>query len=424
MKYKKIEKENYNLHMVKTDKFKTVYFKLTLKEKLNKKHITYRNMLVNILPTATKKFHSRRLMEIESENLYNVGYSMGTCGSGIYNIMELRGSFLSDIYTEKGMNEKSLKFIFDILLNPNIKNGEFDNKAYEISYNRLLNDINLFKDNPKKYASLRLHGLMDKKLSLNMYGYKEDLESMTSKKLYSYYKKMLKTNKIDIFIVGNIDFDEIQSLIEKTFKINNSCEFNDPHYIEFDKFRSRTKTVVEPSKFNQSTLIIGFKINGTSAFERQYVSSVFSFIFGGSPDSKLFKTVREKHSLCYSVYASIASVSNVMTVFAGIDASNFKKAVKLIKEEFKNMCEGNFDEDAIEKAKITYKNSLKELEDNPGAIINMYATKEYVDFDLISERFDKIDTVTKMDIINYAKKIHIDTVYLLEGGNNDEENAS
>ena len=113
-----------------------------------------------------------------------------------------------------------------------------------------------------------------------------------------------------------------------------------------------------------------------------------------------------------------------MTVFAGIDASNFKKAVKLIKEEFKNMCEGNFDEDAIEKAKITYKNSLKELEDNPGAIINMYATKEYVDFDLISERFDKIDTVTKMDIINYAKKIHIDTVYLLEGGNNDEENAS
>ena len=130
MKYKKIEKENYNLHMVKTDKFKTVYFKLTLKEKLNKKHITYRNMLVNILPTATKKFPSRRLMEIESENLYNVGYSMGTCGSGIYNIMELRGSFLSDIYTEKGMNEKSLKFIFDILLNPNIKNGEFDNKAF------------------------------------------------------------------------------------------------------------------------------------------------------------------------------------------------------------------------------------------------------------------------------------------------------
>lgn len=426
MNYKKITANGYNLHMVKTDKFKTIYLKISLKEKLNKRNITKRNMIVNMLPMATSKNTTRRSMEIASEELYNVGYSMGNVLSGKYNIMDLRGSFLNEKFTEEGMNEKSLEFLFDIILNPYVKNSEFNEKIFELSKVKLTDDINSFKDNSKKYAMLRLCQLMDKHGpgSYNGYGYLEDLEKLNTKNLYSYFKKMMREDIVDIFIVGDIDFDNIKNTVEKLFKIKRKQVEDGSHFINYDKYRKRILSVTETSKFNQSTLMIGFKIEDTTPFERQYVASIFSYIFGGSADSRLFKSVREENSLCYSIYSSIASVSSIMTVCAGIRSNNFKKAVGLVLKQFNNMAEGNITDDEIEQAKLTYINSLKELEDSPAAIINMFVAKEYIDYDLIDERFSKIESVTKEDIINYIKKIHLDSVYLLEGGNNDEEDAS
>ena len=41
MKYKKISTYSYNLHIIKTDKFKTVTVKMNFKRELDKKEITY-----------------------------------------------------------------------------------------------------------------------------------------------------------------------------------------------------------------------------------------------------------------------------------------------------------------------------------------------------------------------------------------------
>ena len=42
-----------------------------------------------------------------------------------------------------------------------------------------------------------------------------------------------------------------------------------------------------------------------SPYERDYVLVLANLILGGGADSKLFKDVREKHSLCYSIHSSI-----------------------------------------------------------------------------------------------------------------------
>ena len=48
-----------------------------------------------------------------------------------------------------------------------------------------------------------------------------------------------------------------------------------------------------------------YKLDGLTDFERNYVLPIYGYILGGGPDSRLFKTVREKHSLCYTVSSSI-----------------------------------------------------------------------------------------------------------------------
>ena len=60
MKYKKISTYSYNLHIIKTNKFKTVTVQVGFKRKLKKEEITYRNMIVNMLCESTSIYPSKK----------------------------------------------------------------------------------------------------------------------------------------------------------------------------------------------------------------------------------------------------------------------------------------------------------------------------------------------------------------------------
>ena len=65
-------------------------------------------------------------------------------------------------------------------------------------------------------------------------------------------------------------------------------------------------------------------------------------------------------------------------------------------------------------------NSVKELKDSPSNILSTYISHEYLGTDEIDERCAEINKVTKEMIVNFAKKVHVDTVYVLEGSDDDE----
>ena len=142
---------------------------------------------------------------------------------------------------------------------------------------------------------------------------------------------------------------------------------------------------------------------------------MYNFILGGSPDSRLFSIVREENSLCYSISSSFSGVTNTMLISSGINASDFKKSVTLIKKILKDISSGNIKDEELEKGKITYLSTFKELEDSIYSMMSLYVSKEYLDLDLLEERKKEIEKVTKEDIIKFSKKIHMDTIYLLEG---------
>lgn len=417
MNYEKIKTIAYNLHIIKTDKFKSIKIKINLKRKITKEDITYRNLLVNLLMESTKKSPTSRLIEIESENLYNVGFGSGTNVSGNYHIMSFECNFLNEKYTEEGMNEKSLQFFLNFLFEPNIMNGEFHEKAFNISKNMLRDDIASYDDAPGRYANFKLLEAMvpNTPTSYNSYGYLDILETITPKSLYEYYESVLKSDLIDIFVIGDVDKEQIKSLIKNNFNIRTLKKESNTHFLENKKFKSRFYIIKEQKKLEQSTLLLGYKIEPMTEREKMYVSYVFSYILGGGPDSKLFKNVREKNSLCYSIHSSIYGISDLMVIKAGINAKDSTKAIKLIKEQVKKMQKGEFDLEEMEKAKITYLASLKGLEDNPASIVNIYVSKEYLGYDLVSDRKDKIQTITKDEVIALAKKIHPDTIFVLEG---------
>lgn len=417
MKYKKYELGPYNLHLIKTDKFKKIRMEILFKRKLVKEELPYRHFLYEIIGVTSKNYPTIKSVKIAQEDLYALYYRNFDFIHGHYHIINFIVEFLNEKYTEKGMNERSIEFLFELILNPNIKNGEFDSSIFLNAKERLMDNIKSIKENSGRYSQIRLFQEMDKNapFSFSLDEYLKQLEKITPKSLYDYYQTFIKKDFIDIFVVGDVDYSSLKKIIMEKFKINTLKKPTGLHRVEHSKFRKKTKKVVEPSKFNQSKLLLGIKLGKLTDFEMHYVAPVYTHILGGGSDSKLFKTVREKYSYCYSIYSGYYPINKMMIISAGIDKKNYNHVIKLIKKEMKNMVDGNFNVEDIQKYISNYISMYEELFDQNTSIIDYYFNVEYNNPDHVEKRIEKVKKVTKKDVISFAKKVNIDTIFLLEG---------
>lgn len=420
MQYKKIELGSYNLHMIKTDRFKTVNVQIIFSDKIVKEDITKRNFLSDILTYSSKKYKTKRDISITSQDLYAANVYATSYRLGNYYNTDINLYFLNEKYTEEGMMEKSMDFLSEIIFNPNVENNRFDSNSFSVIKNNMRIQIESIKEDTRKYSMIKMLEAMggDMPYSYHGFGYIEDLDEITEENLYEYYKKFIQTSNIEIFVIGDIDFEKMESIVREKFKFNVFKKKKESPIIIHNKVRSRIKTVIEEDDISQSKLTIGCKTHDLTDFEKHYVLTLYNIILGGDGDSLLFQNVREKHSLCYYVSSSSNKVDNLILISSGITKSNFKKALRLIKKQMQDIAKGNFDLEMLEKAKTRYNSVLDEMYDYPNQIISAYYASLILGIDYPEERKKKIMEVTKEDIMEISKKITMDTVYLLGGREN------
>ena len=423
MNYKVIEKNNYKLHLINTDRFKTIKFRVILKQPVVKEEIVLRNMLLDVLTYSCMKYPSKKELVKQAQNLYGASvYSRGY-RIGKMQLINIYLTILNEKYTESGMLEESLELLSEILFNPKIENDSFDNDSFNLSYRQNLQAIKNLKDSKGKYATIRMLENMDddKEYTYNEYGYIDDLDKQNSRVLYDYYKKIINTSNVDIYVIGNIENIDIEGLLDKHMKFENNPTIEENAIIHHDDFRDDVNVIKEKDNNNQSNLVIGCKLNDLTNFEMNYVLTIYNIIFGSGADSKLFKNIREENSLCYYVTSSVNKLDNLMFIRSGISKNNFDKVIELINKNMELMNQGEFTDEDITKAKEAYLSFVDEIKDNDDAIIETYIAHDILGIDLIDERKEQVMKVTKEDIINVSKKIKMDTIYLLEGDKNEGE---
>ncbi len=421
MKYVKKEFGSYNLHMIHTDKFKTITIEIIFQNKIEKKKITITNFLASMLSYSTKKFPTKNSLMLQMQDLYSVKlfpscYRIGKC----YNV-DFNMCFLNEKYTEIGMYEKSLELLKNIIFDPNVNFDSFDETSFNIVKNDEKSQIERIKEDPRKYSIIRmLQSLNEKEVfSYSEYGYINDLEKITPNNLYQFYKEFINNSVIDIFIVGNIDFKETENLIKDKFKFRIFKKYKINPVLNNIIARKKTQIIFEKEKTLQSKLSIGCVINNMTKFEREYVLNIYNLILGATADSKFFKNIREKYSICYYISSIGNKLDNLLIITSGINKENFDKTFSLIKKEMNDIQNGIFTDEEIENAKKYYLSLLEEALDNPNQIISSYYAMDLWEVDSLEKRKVEINKVTREDVINFSKKIYIDTVFLLGGDNSD-----
>ena len=411
---------SYNLHFIKTDIFKTITMKVIFHTPIIKEDITKRNILSDILLQSTKEYKTRRDLTIKSEDLYAADIYTSNQRVGNYIMTSFILQTLNDKYTEENNFEESIKFLHEIIFNPDVEEERFKEDKLELVKSNATLALNSIKEDAANYSLIRMSEVYDKTspISYRMTGYLEDLDKITEENLYEYYERMLDNDYVDIFILGDINEKELLPIIKKYFKFKKVKKRKASYYLPNKKTRKRRLFAKETTKNSQSKVAIACPITKMTDYEKNYSLLLANIILGGTGDSKLFKEVREENSLCYTIRSNYNRLDNLMVINAGIDNVNFDKAVELITKNIQDMKKGKFTDSDINVAKEFYKTSAESLMESPSRIINEVLTEEILGVEPLSERVRKIEKVTKKDIMRACKKINMDTVFLLEGGNN------
>lgn len=423
MEYIKKDLGSYKLHLIKTDKFKSITVKVSFHRVIKKNEITIRNILSDMFMQSSKKYNSKRELTIKAQDLYAAGLRTTNSRLGNYINTDFYLTVLNDKYTEDGNFASSLEFLSEIMFNPDVENGKFNEEKLDIVKSTCRSALNSIKEDASNYSLIRMAEAFGEgePISYRMMGYLEDLDNITGTSLYEFYLDMIKNDFVDIFVIGDVDIKEATDLIKMYFKFDILKKLKMSFMVDEKKPRRSKLVFNEKIDNTQSKLAIGCRINGLSEYERNYPLTLFNVIFGGCSDSKLFKEVREDNSLCYTIYSITNKLDNVLLIRAGIDKENYKKTVSLIEKNLKDMCNGKFDETDILMAKEYYNTALEEIEDSQSKIINNYLMMELINTDDIDVKREKMSKVTKSEIVKVAKKVTIDTIFCLEGVRNEED---
>lgn len=424
MEYKSINNKAYNIHMIKTDLFKTITFRVVFSKPIEKDNITKMNMLQAMLCYSTKKYPNKQSMAVMAQDLYGADVYGGVYRIGNYLNLDIFMSILNPKYTEEFMLHESISFLKEIINNPNVSNNKFDSNSFNIVKNIGESKIKSLIDNQQKYTISKMLEILDNKkaYSYQIAGTLEELSLINEENLYSFYKDVLSSSVVDVFVIGNFDFDvmskELQSLGE--FNSNRKDISKDCRIVP-TKYNKLKELTIE-STLNQSKLAIGCQIFDANNYELNYVLPLLNHIFGGNGDSKLFMNVREKKSFCYYIDSFTNKFDSLLIIRCGISLKNYEKVLAMIKEELVNLQQGNITQLELDKAKSYYLSSLQQLQDYPKSIIEIYFGMEILGSDNIETKIKSIKSVTIEDIINLSKKIEMSAVCLLKEGETSENN--
>lgn len=418
MEYKKVNEKEYTLHIINTNRFKTISIVVFLTKLFDKNDIAYGSLITRNMLFTSKKYNTKSKMTKIVEDLYDakISASFGLTGKTESFIFSL--DFLNPKYTEEMYLKKTLNYFKEILTNPNVNNNEFNNTYFNILKNDIISSIKSIKDNPRTFGSIEYAKLMYKGTpsSYSTYPNIKDVEKISSKDLYSFYKTLFNGNyKIDIVTLGEINFD-INKYIKDNFSFlkgnNKKLEFVINH-----KYDTKVINKIDSLPFNQSRLYMGYRLNNLDFHEMNHVLRIYNTILGTMNDSILFNIVREGNSLCYTIGSYYSKYNPSLTIYAGINKKNYELTVKLIKECVEKMKDKKELERLFDSAKKTINTYLNNYYDDLSLQINERYQREFEIIEDIETLRENINKVTIDEVIKLNDKIKLSTVYLLKGDN-------
>ncbi|MCY7876587.1 insulinase family protein [Bacillus spizizenii] len=394
-------------HIVKTEKFKTVSLIFKMLAPLTKDQVTKRALLPHVLLRGTKSHPKTAELRSYLDELYGTSVSADLSKKGERHVITFRLEVPNEKYLkdQTPLLEKGLQLLAEIVFSPALKGDAFQSQYVAQEKRTLKQRIQAVYDDKMRYSNLRLIQEMCKN---------EPYALHSADQLYETYQSAIQKDQLDLYVVGDVDNNQVQAAIDKYFqaKERNLDTLENNHAEQ----KAQPKEVIDEEDVKQGKLNIGYRTSITYTDQDYPALQVFNGLFGGFSHSKLFINVREKASLAYYAASRIESFKGLLMVMSGIEVNNYEQAVSIIAEQFQAMKNGDFSEQDIAQTKAVIRNQVLETIDTAYGLSEFLYQQAAAQVDIPIEDFlANIEQVTKEDIVKAGEKIQLDTTYFLKG---------
>ena len=405
-----------------TSRFKTGNISVTAALPLNE-NAAANSLLIFLLKRSCKEYPDFSLLNGKLDELYGAAISASVAKSGDAQILTLSMTCLDDRFalTDESISEQCAQLLASMLFKPNCKNGSFGADNLTLEKRLLIQRIEEELNDKRAYAFNKCISYMcsEEAFGKDKYGTVEEIKNVKMADVYAAWKNMLSTAIFQITVTGSADADNIASVFEKHFK-----------KIERNPVMPETQFVLRGGRFNryeetfpvnQGKLVIGFRAGMSHSRDNIFAVTVMNDIFGSGTYSKLFMNVREKLSLAYYCWSKLVASKGLILVEGGIDTDKEKKVSAEILAQLSDLRNGKTDPDVL----VSSKRSLKERYTltTPEGICSWYSSQMLQEEILTPEdMISGVETVTMEQVCEAAKKLSIDTIYMLKA-QEEAENA-
>lgn len=414
MKYNRTELAgNIGFTSVTDEKFKTASITVRFMTKLSEEKSSANVIATDVLTYSTSSLPTLSLLNAELSSLYGAGLSSFSTKKGDVQILGVVSSCILNRYAIDGedVEGRMLEILRDSIFSPNVHDGKFDEESFRITKKELLDRIDAEINNKRGYALSKASEIAfrGEPAEFTVYGNRKTAEAVTSESAYSAYLELLKTAPVEITYVAPEENPAVMEMFRESFAGIERT----PETVNFDSASAvKSEVVTESEEFDvrQCKMVMTFKTTS----DDKYALKMLDTIWGETPVSKLFMNVREKLSLCYYCASRTNGYKRSISVDVGVERANIERAKAEILHQLDEIRNGNVTDEEISSAVLSLDNAFTSVGDTPASYSGWY-------FDCLcngevmtpAEKFQKYKAVTKEEIINSAKALALDSVYIM-----------
>ncbi len=313
--------------------------------------------------------------------------------------------------------DTGLAVLADVLMNPAFRQDKIElaKMQYRSMISRRNDDVG---DIAGREFSKLIYG------PASVYARQEEyatIDAISRDDLVAFHKKFYGPNNAMLAVWGDFDAKQMTEKIEKAFAGWPKVDLDLPRTPQVEYEFRKTVNVVRKDDVNQSNIYLGH-IGGLMSDPDYFALIVMNRILGGGFTGRLFKNVRSREGLAYSVFGAYsANYEYPGEFYVGCQTKSESTvyAIRAMLKEVEKMQESEVTDEELALAKDSFLNSFVFNFDSKGEIVNRLMTYEYFGYpaDFLQKTKESVEKVTKADVLRVARKhLKPDKVQILAVG--------
>ncbi len=393
-----------------TKKFKDVTINLRFYFELNVENFVFGDYCSEIITNQCAAYPSKDAFARQLDYLYGASIEASIAKAGKTACLSVTARMINGDFVSENLLQQQLALLEEIVFRPNASTTAFTESLFLEAQDTILANIAREKDNPYSYAynrALQIFGA-GYPLAITTLDLQQMVITAKNEEVYRWYRQLIENAYCEIIAVGNLSEASLSDFVAK-FAATPRAE--QPTFCYLKEFKNYQE-VQETAKIQQSQLVLIYSCPFNFLDKDFFTLMVANALFGQLPTSLLFQEVREKRSLCYSIYSRLLPHEGGLLVSTGINKAQIASTVKLIKKLFNQVKKEEFTEEAVTMAKDGLVNAIQASQDDAGGLISEALKLLHIKSSLSNEQIiAAILAVDKTRIPSIWQQLKLETVY-------------